>query len=415
MKTETLDTAVKGSVWQAVLLPRVLFNYLPNFFVLLGGMLIAVQVRLELPVGKALGQGYEAEPRLLYPLLALGAALATGATFFTLGQDKLKAGISQRTKFSTVVLGLALSSILIAILLPQFSQLQLFYFIAFSLLIGLVTIIAPPRLYSFGERRSVFYYLKQVWDNRILLGIFVYYNVRSRYSQTILGILWIILLPLSTSLILAFVFSQILRIVETGGVPFVAFFLVGYTSWSLFSQGIISGTTSLMVSIGLITQVYFPREILVIVKLGEALVDFTFMLVAMLIINLALGISITATFLYLPILVLLQLALLAGFMLFLSYLSIIVRDIPQLIAVGMQLLFYLTPILYPISMVPERYHFIMLLNPMAPIIDAYRAILLYNQAPSWGSLHYPLVLAAVLIYVGYKFFKANERHVADYV
>src|SRR5690606_10741053 len=98
-----------------------------------------------------------------------------------------------------------------------------------------------------------------------------------------------------------------------------------------------------------------------------------------------------------------------------SYLSMMIRDVPQLVSIVLQFMFYLTPILYPIEMIPPELKFIALVNPLAPLVDAYRSVILYNTAPNFPELYYTIVIAGVLFYSGYMFFKKNEKRVADFI
>jgi ABC-type polysaccharide/polyol phosphate export permease len=257
--------------------------------------------------------------------------------------------------------------------------------------------------------------IRTLSNNRALLGLWIRYNVTSRYSQTTLGILWIVILPVTTALILSFVFSYIFQNREIGDVPFIAFFLSGLMFWSFFTQGVLNGTVSIISKLGLISQVYFPREILVITKLGEALIDLVFVFVVTLVINAIVGVYPNFNFIFLPLLLGIQIAMMLGIMFFLSYLTVFVRDIQQLTTVSTQMLFYLTPIMYPLTILPAILADVLgLLNPMAPLIDAYRDVILHNQSPDFTSLFIPLVLSIVLLYNGYMFFKANERKLADF-
>ncbi|HLA43344.1 MAG TPA: ABC transporter permease [Aggregatilineales bacterium] len=390
-----------------------MFDFLPVFLIIVGSMLIAIQIRLRIVLGKSLGSEYKPFPVLLAGIILLVCALMVPAS--VMGRKLLRVPRSKSVLFAVLVVALAITAVLVLIVLPDISQLQVFYFCLFGFIFGILTILWAPTPARFGRTQTFFDYVNLLWENRMLLWIWTHYNVRSRYSQTFLGILWIILLPLSTSIILTFVFTQIFRAYEIGDVPFISFFLSALTAWTLFSQGIINGTGSIMGSLGLISQVYFPREILVIVKLLEAMVDFVFTFVAMLVINAVFGLLPNPHFVYLPVIIFVQIAFVLGLMLFISYLSVLVRDIPQLVNVLLQLLFYLTPILYPASAIPDKLRFMLLLNPMAPIVEAYRTIIVYNKAPDFVSLYYPITVAGVLLYVGYMFFKRNEKRLADYV
>jgi ABC-type polysaccharide/polyol phosphate export permease len=104
-----------------------------------------------------------------------------------------------------------------------------------------------------------------------------------------------------------------------------------------------------------------------------------------------------------------------GITLFLSYISVRIRDIPQLTGVITRLLFFLTPIIFPMEIFPHSYRFLLFFNPFTAITQGFRSVVLYNQAPNVLSLIYPTVLGLVLVYAGYLFFKANERNLVDYI
>ncbi len=118
-------------------------------------------------------------------------------------------------------------------------------------------------------------------------------------------------------------------------------------------------------------------------------------------------------FVFLPVLLLIQVALMLGLMFTVSWLSVFVRDVPQLVSVFLQILFYLCPIIYPVSIVPHRYQFLINLNPMGLLIEAWRNVIVYDRMPDWFSLIYPAALAFGVLVFGYRHFKANEDRFAD--
>ncbi len=219
------------------------------------------------------------------------------------------------------------------------------------------------------------------------------------------------LLPLATSVVLTIAFTQFLRIELD--VPFIVFFLSALVPFGLFNQSVQNSTHAVVGAMGLINQIYFPREILVLVKLGEALVDLVFTFAAMLLVNALYGFWPNEMFLLLPVLVFILMVFSLGIMLFVSSLSVLVRDVPQLVAVGLQLIFYLTPILYPVESFPNDYHLLILINPIAPIVQAFRDAILYDKVPDIIVMYYPFVISMTLLFSGYAFFKANEDRFAD--
>lgn len=275
---------------------------------------------------------------------------------------------------------------------------------------GWVFYILPQR-----SRVPVRHHLQQLREHGMLILLWLKYNILSRYNQKVLGILWIVLLPLSTSLILALVFSEILKTPQLTGVPFVAFFLTALTPWTIFSQSMFGATTAILANMSLISAVPIPREVPVIRTLGESLVDGLFMFICMLVINLLLGIVPGSAFLFLPVIILTQICGMLGLMFFISAASVIIRDIPQFVSVIMQFLFYLTPIVYPAELVPAHLQIILWLNPLYFVTTAYRMIILHNQLPDLHLIYGAFVISLLVLCSGYLFFKSYDHLFADYV
>jgi lipopolysaccharide transport system permease protein len=395
--------------------PAARVQYAANLLILIGAHLVAVQIRVKLPWGKWLGPEYDAQPPAIFGLLALSLAAAYGVAYVATRIPGVNRIAVQRfaitRQYRLLLVGVALSVLSVGVLLPDVSQLQLGYFAVVAAGLGLALIVWGGHLNPTHQPGELFVHLARLWRSRYLPILWLRYSIQSRYSQTALGILWIVLLPLATAAVLALAFSQFLRIQLD--VPFIAFFLSALVPWGLFHQGILNGMQSLLGRMGLINQVYFPREVLVLLVLGEAIVDLCFTFAAMLVVNAISGILPNANFAYLPFLLLILGCFTLGLMLFASCLAVLVRDIPQLVAVGLQLLFYLTPIIYPIESIPDQFRVLVLLNPMASVIQAFRDVIVYNRPPDVETLYYPLVTALALLYLGYTFFKANEERLAD--
>jgi len=367
---------------------------------LIASMHFAAGLRYLLPFGKSLAAGYQAEPPILYALAVAAAAIIRAL--------QLWRGWSDLAAYS---LALLLTIVGALVIVSDVSQLQLGY--AMGLGIGLgFTCVALPEIAQSNVTQRPLDHFRALWRYRFLVFIWLRYNILSRYSQTVLGILWIVLLPLITSLVLAFIFSEVLHI-QLGNVPFVSFFLVALVPWNLFSQGIFGGTRAILGNLGLINQVYFPREILTLLALGESIVDFTFTFTSLLLINILYGLWPSIVFVHLLPLLAIQIMLTLGLMLFVSYLCVIVRDMPQLVAVIMQILFYLSPIIYPLDSIPEKYRWLAQLNPLVSLIQGYREVILFARPPHYSELIYPASAAIVVLTLGYLFFKQNESRLAD--
>jgi len=324
-----------------------------------------------------------------------------------------KANAAQR-QFLALVLAALMTSAVTLTVAPGIPGSQVTFAFFASLALGAFVILVRARLMRGRRQASLTSSGMQLWQKRPLITLWIRNNVRSRYSQAVLGIIWVVLLPLAQAAIMAFVFSQLVRI-PVGDVPFVSFYLAALVPWAFISNGVNQGAVSILAQMPLINQVYFPREILPLVKLGELAVDAGFTFVALIVVNAVVGIYPNPNWIYLPLLVGITLLGTFGSVLFLSILTVFIRDIPQLVFVSIQLLFYLSPIIYPASFIPEQFRWVVMLNPLVPLIQGYRDILVFNMPVNIVSLFYPLVFSVAVFYVGYSFFKANERRLTDYV
>jgi len=392
---------------------EMLAKILVNLLILLASIHISTQMRLVIHIGQ------DSVDEILLPWFRLGAIiiasllLATGVTFL-IGLVYAQFD-GKKNHFWGLVVASALAAAGIIMFIPTMSPVHIIYFLVVSVVIGVLSILLTPQTQAFGHPVSPYFHFKRLISYRHLIRLWVKYRILSRYSQTILGLLWIILLPLSTSIILSVVFSQIIRAFDVGEVPFISFFLAGLFGWNLFSNGLLQGAQTLLGSMILINQIYFPREILIFVKMGELVVDLLFVLLSVIIINSVLGVYPSLYLLYLPLVLVIEIGFVLGAVLFASCVSVFIRDIPQLIGVAVQIIFYLTPILYPASIIPRRLQFILLVNPLVPLIEAYRDILIYQRPPDFVQLITPSIVAVLLLYTGYMFFKKNEQRIADFV
>jgi ABC-type polysaccharide/polyol phosphate export permease len=377
---------------------------------LVGAFLVSAQIRVRLPWGNALGADYDPVPLGFYPVLIAALALAYLVAAIAEGTP-LYRWLTRRRHARVQLVAVGLAALGGWFLLPDLSQLQVGYFMVIAIVLCLFVLVYPARISVTEDRLALIDDLAKLWQSRHLLRLWLGYNIQSRYSQTILGILWIVLLPLSTAAVLALAFSQFLKIQLD--IPFVVFFLCGLVHYGFFQQGVLTGMRSVMSAGGLISQVNFPREVLVLLAAAEALVDLAFTFLAMLIVNALHGIFPNLNYLYLPFLMVILIAFTVGLMLILSCLTMFARDVPQLVAVALQLLFYLTPIIYPVESIPAQFRVLLLLNPIAGLIQGFRDVIAYNRPPDLVSLYYPLVMALVLLYAGYSYFKAHEESFTD--
>jgi len=251
-----------------------------------------------------------------------------------------------------------------------------------------------------------------LWRHRELLWHLTVRNLRSQYKQSMLGYAWILVNPAVQLLTLTFVFSVVLR-TPSQGVPFPLFLCVGLVPWLFFASGVMSATDSVSGAASLVTMVYFPREILVASAVLIRVIDLAaglLILVGLLAYN---GYALAWTAAWLPAVFLLHLMFTLGLGLPLAALNLFFHDVRFLVAVGLNLWFFLTPVMYPVEIVPDEYRALYGLNPNTWFVEAYRGALLHGTAPSTETLLWCAGTAIVALVGGYYFFKLVEPVFAD--
>lgn len=243
------------------------------------------------------------------------------------------------------------------------------------------------------------------WTIRILRG---------RYQQSALGWLWAIVQPVATVAIFAVVFTRIVP-VDTMGVPYILFSYAAVVPWTLLATSVTDMAMSLVQNMNLVSKIYFPREALPIAALLARLADFSISFVLLVILVIVFKIPVSAiSLLYLPLILLIQLALILGLGIGSAALNVFYRDVDPLLKLVIQIWFYASPILYPVSLVPEKWQWLYFINPMSGIIAAYRDVLIYDRLP--GDYLLPAAVISLLIFIGgYLFFKKVEFQFADII
>jgi ABC-type polysaccharide/polyol phosphate export permease len=252
------------------------------------------------------------------------------------------------------------------------------------------------------------------WDYRELLFNLAKREIAARYKQSILGYGWVIINPLAQLLVLSFVFSTILR-VNSLGVPFIIFLAVALLPWNFFSASLTHSANALVSNSSLITKIYFPREILVYATIIAKIVDFLFSVLILMFFLAFYHVPMTIMVLWIPLIFLIQLLLTTGISLMLAAFNLFYRDIQYLLTLVIMVWMYLTPIMYPIEIIPERFRFIMSLNPMAVIVNAYRQVIIGGGAPNTQSLAIGFFISVFIFIIGFMIFKKLEGQFADYV
>ena len=239
-------------------------------------------------------------------------------------------------------------------------------------------------------------------------------EIKARYKQSVLGYAWVILNPFFQMLVMAFVFSQILRITNLS-VPYALFLYVGLLPWNLFAASITSSMNSLVDNGPLLTKIYFPREIFIISTILAKIVDFLLASIVLIIFFIYFHQSVSLNILWVIPIFFIQQLFTYGLSLILAAFNLFYRDIQYLFSLILLTWMYLTPVIYPTEMFPEQYRWIFKLNPMAIFINAYRQVMLGDGLPNFSSLAIALILSLLMVAIGYKIFKKLEGMFADVV
>lgn len=253
---------------------------------------------------------------------------------------------------------------------------------------------------------------KELYQYRELLKTNVHKEIRGKYKGSILGVFWSFLNPLLMVAVYAIVFPYLMRMQQDN---YLVFLITGVIPWVFFTNVVTSGCNCVWINGGIIKKVYFPREILPISVVLAGLVNFLISCIIIVIFCFGGGIGISLNVLWLPVIVIIQCALSLGLLFILSAINVYVRDIEYLVQFIMNLVFYGTPILYNVSMFPERFRWILYLNPLAHLIDAYRAIFYYKQMPDVYSLCIVGIVSFMILICGYLIFKKLEKGFAEEV
>ncbi|MBC8032324.1 MAG: ABC transporter permease [Pyrinomonadaceae bacterium] len=255
--------------------------------------------------------------------------------------------------------------------------------------------------------------LRDLWAYRELLYFLIWRDVKVRYKQTALGILWVVLQPLLTTLILTIFLGKLAR-VPSDGIPYPLFVYAGLLSWTFFSAAVTSSGNSLVGSAHLITKVYFPRMIIPGAAVGARLVDFGIAFLNLIVLMIYYGVGVTKAIFILPLLILLVTLLTLGIGMWTSALNVKYRDVGVVLPVFMQLWMFASPVIYPSSIVPQKYQWIYNLNPLTGILDGFRSAL-FGQEINWDALSISTGFTiALLVYSAYAF-RRMEKNFADIV
>ncbi len=256
-------------------------------------------------------------------------------------------------------------------------------------------------------------WLKEFWQYRELLYFLTVRDIKVRYKQTVLGGLWAILQPFMSMVVFTIFFGMLAKI-PSDGLPYPIFVYTALLPWQFFSNGISNAGNSLVASSHLISKVYFPRIIIPAASLGAGLLDFLVAFSILIFMMLYYGIFPGTGILLLPFLMLMIAIACLGVGMILSALNVAYRDFRYVIPFLVQFWLFATPVIYPASIVPENWRWLINLNPMAGLITAFRSSVL-NTPILWSDLVISVVVSIVLFIMGITYFRRMERRFADII
>ncbi len=255
--------------------------------------------------------------------------------------------------------------------------------------------------------------LRDIWQYRGLLYFLTWRDVKVRYKQTVIGFLWAIIQPFLKMVVFSVIFGSLAKM-DSEGFPYPIFLYAGLLPWQFFASAVSRSGESIVASENLIKKVYFPRLVIPISSVGACLVDFAISFLILFVMMFYYNIIPTlSTFMLLP-LVLSTIFTALGVGMFISALNVAYRDFRYVIPFFVQIWMFLTPVIYPVGMIPENWRWLILLNPMAGIIDAYRSAIL-GKPFEWGSLGISTGIAVAMFLCGLMYFRKTERYFADIV
>lgn len=256
--------------------------------------------------------------------------------------------------------------------------------------------------------------LREYAQSRELLMFLVWRDVKVRYKQTILGAAWAVLQPLLTMIVFTVFFGRLAKI-PTDGIPYPIFSYAALLPWTFFAAALGNSGMSLVSNTDLLTKVYFPRAIIPVSTVLAGLVDLAIASLLLLALMPYYGIFPDAAILALPLAIGVLVMLALGGGMFLAALNVTYRDVKYALPFAIQMLLFVSPVIYPTELIPEQYRFWMKLNPLSGIIETCRAALLPTRSIDWGHFGLSAAITAVVFVAGAAYFHRVQRRFADIV
>ena len=235
-------------------------------------------------------------------------------------------------------------------------------------------------------------------------------EIRGKYKKSFLGVFWSFLNPLLMLMVYAIIFPIILKSPEKN---YTMFLMTALIPWTFFTTGITQGAAVVIANANILKKVYFPREILPISIVTSGLVNFLISCIIIFIFLIFTGIGFSKYIIFFPLYVLIEYILILGFVFILSSVTVYLRDLEHIIGVIIQALFYATPIVYSMNMIPKAFAWVFQINPMAYVIQGFRDTLYYQTMPDLHGLFVISIFSLILLVIGYKIFDKLQKNFAE--
>lgn len=256
--------------------------------------------------------------------------------------------------------------------------------------------------------------LKELWEYRDLLYLFVWRDIKARYAQSTLGFGWALIQPVFLMIVFSIIFGRLVKI-DSEGVPYPIFSYTALVPWTLFAGSLTSTTDAFVANTAVMSKVYVPKIVFPLSTVFSKLPDFLIALVLVFGLMAWYQVAPNIWVLFLPVLVVLIIATTLGFGLWLGTLAVQFRDVRYGAGLLTQALIYATPVVYPTTLIPDRYRLLYGINPMAGVIEGFRSALLSTQPMPWDLIGVGMLTSVVTLIGGVYFFRRLERNFVDVV
>jgi homopolymeric O-antigen transport system permease protein len=262
-------------------------------------------------------------------------------------------------------------------------------------------------------KRFVVFDLRELVDYHELLYFLTLRDIKVRYKQTLLGAAWAVLQPFLAMVIFSVIFGHLAGITPDYDVQYPLFVYTGLLPWTYFASCLTMSSASVVGSAPLVTKVYFPRLLIPLASVGAPIVDFGLSFIVLLGLFAWYGIVPSWHVVFLPVFLFMALLVAFGVGLWLSALNVRYRDVPYAVPFLTQLWLYATPVIYPVSLIPAAWRWLLAVNPMTGVIEGFRWSLLGGGAPRFGVIGISILIGSALLLSGLAYFKHFERRFAD--